>query len=144
MQGPDRKPLNALGSVNISLKYKDKCTNQEVYVIKGLNHNLLGLPAIEALQLVAMVDTVQDETALIKEKFPSLFKGLGSISTEYTIRLKPGEKTICIIYCSESPNPAKREGPGRVTTDARPWSDLQSGPLHPMVRRHGGGTKEDW
>ena len=58
LQGPDRKPLNALGSVNICLNYKERCTTQEVYVIKELNHNLLGLPAVEALQLVAMLDTV--------------------------------------------------------------------------------------
>ena len=32
---------------------------------------------------------MQDETALVKEKFPLLFNGLGSISTEYIIQLKP-------------------------------------------------------
>ena len=60
-----------------------------MYVIKGLNHNLLGLPAIEALQLVAIVHSVQDETALVKENFPLLFNGLDLISTEYKIQLKP-------------------------------------------------------
>ena len=73
LQGPERKPLNALGSVKVLLNYKDRYTDQQVYVIKGLNHNLLGLPVIEALQLVAMLHSVQDETALIQEKFPLLF-----------------------------------------------------------------------
>ena len=40
LQGPDRKPLSALGSVTVSLNYGDRHTTQEVYVIKGLNHNL--------------------------------------------------------------------------------------------------------
>ena len=49
LQGPDRKPLCALGSVKVSLNYKGRNTDQEVYAIKGLNHNLFSLPAIEAL-----------------------------------------------------------------------------------------------
>ena len=109
LQGPDRKPLSALGSVKVSLNYKGRHTNQKVYVIKGLNHNLLGLPAIEALQLVAMLHSVQDETALIKEKYPLLFNGLGSISTEYTIRLKPDEKSYALSTAGNVPIPLREK-----------------------------------
>ena len=109
LQGPDRKPLNVLGSVHVCLKYKEKCTTQEVHVIKGLNHNLLGLPAVEALQLVAKLDTVQDETVVVKEKFPSLFNGLGSISTEYTIRLKPGATPYALSTARKVPIPLREK-----------------------------------
>ena len=40
LQGPGRKPFSALGTVTVSLKYEDRHTTQEVFVIKGLNHNL--------------------------------------------------------------------------------------------------------
>ena len=108
LQGPDREPLSALGSVTVSLNYGDRHTNQEVYVIKGLNHNLVGLPAIEALQLVAMVHSLQDEIALVKEKFPLLlFNGLGSISTEYTIQLKPDATPYTLSTARNVPNPLR-------------------------------------
>ena len=52
LHGPNRQPLDTLGSVTVSLAHKDKSITQEVFVIPKLTHNLLGLPAITALDLV--------------------------------------------------------------------------------------------
>ena len=73
--------------------HKDKSTTQEVSVIPKLTNNLLGLPAITALKLlVTKVDTIHNDKSIIHEKFPSLFGGLGVMSDEYEICLKPDVK----------------------------------------------------
>ena len=56
-----------------------------------------------------MLDIVQDETVIVKEKFPSLFNGLGSISTEYTIRLKPGAKPYALSAARKVPIPLREK-----------------------------------
>ena len=144
LQGPDRKPLSALGSVTVSLKHEDRHTTQEVFIIKGLNHNLLGLPAIEALQLGAMVHSVQDETALVKEKFPLLFNGLGSISTEYTIQLKPNATSYALSTVRNVPIPLR----DKVKAELQRMLDLGviskvDYPTPWYICWHGGGTQED-
>ena len=48
--GPDRKPLNVMGRLNATLALTNHKCNHEVYVIKQLKHNLLGLPAIKELR----------------------------------------------------------------------------------------------
>ena len=89
LHGPSRQPLDTLGSVTVLLAHKDTSTTQEVFVIPKLTHNLLGLPAITALELVTRVDTIDNGKSIIHKKFPMLFSGLGKMSDEYEIRLKP-------------------------------------------------------
>ena len=92
LHGPSRQPLNTLGSVTVLLAHKGKFTTHEVFVIPSLTHNLLGLPAITALELVTKVDTIDNGKSIIHEKFPSHFSGLGEMSVSYEIRLKPDAK----------------------------------------------------
>ena len=72
--------------------HKGKQSQQPVYVVSGLKTNLLGLPAITALNLAARIDTTaQDETDKdedVRKQFPMVFKGLGNLGEEYSIRLK--------------------------------------------------------
>ena len=103
LHGPNRQPLNTLGSATVSLAHKDKSTTQEVFVIPQLTHNLLGLPAITALELVTKVDAIQSGTSIIQEKFPSLFNGLGLMSDEYEIRLKPNAKPHALFTARHVP-----------------------------------------
>ena len=57
--GPDRKPLSVLGELSLSLTYKGKSCTHPVYVLKGVHENLLGLPAIQALEILTPVDAVK-------------------------------------------------------------------------------------
>ena len=77
LHGPSRQPLDTLGSVTVLLAHKDTSTTQEVFVIPKLTHNLLGLPAITALELVTKVDAIDNGKSIIHKKFPMLFSGLG-------------------------------------------------------------------
>ena len=62
-------------------------TEQEVYVVKGLDLALVGLPAIEALSLVTKVHTISTSKETTPSKFPKLFSGLGCLTEEYNIQL---------------------------------------------------------
>ena len=53
-------------------------------------HNLLGLPAIKGLHLLSVLDNLEcDPTTAIKQEFPSLFTGLGTLQGDYEIQVKP-------------------------------------------------------
>jgi ribosomal protein L44E len=47
--GPSRNPLKVIGQIETELNYKNKTIKHHVYIVRGLNTNLLGLPAIKAL-----------------------------------------------------------------------------------------------
>ena len=85
--GPDRTPLAVVGVASVTVSYKQKSCDQKVYVIRNLKNNLLGLPAIRALNLLQQLDAVETP---IPEQYPKLFKGLGTFSQEYTIQLREG------------------------------------------------------
>lgn len=70
------------------LESKDSTTSQSVFVIDSLSRPLLGLPAIEALQLIERIDAVELPEERFKKKFPKVFTGLGRLEGDYCIRLK--------------------------------------------------------
>ena len=81
---------------------------QDIFVVKQLKHNLLGLPAIKALHLLAIVDNVGDDLAgSIKQQFPSLFTGLGTLQGDYEIKLCPGAKPFSLGTARNIPLPLR-------------------------------------
>ena len=107
--GPDKKPLKVLGSFTADLSCKQQTSRQEVFVVRELKSNLLGLPAIMALQLLAKVKSLQDETAAIKRKLPQLFQGLGTMKGEYDIRLKPNATPHAPFTAKNMPIPLREK-----------------------------------
>ena len=90
LMGANNQPLNALGMFQCVLENKNKMkSTQVVYVVKDLKMPLLGKPAIESLNILKRTNVVTtDYKEKIKEKFPKLFTGLGTIKgTEYKIKL---------------------------------------------------------
>lgn len=83
--GPDSKPLLVVGVAVLPLSFKGKTCNQKVYVIENLKNNLLGLPAVQALEILKQVDGIE---VPITDQYPKLFSGLGTFSQDYTIKLK--------------------------------------------------------
>ena len=81
LSGPQSDRLNVIGKLITSLKYGEKKSVQEVFVIDSLFHPLLGWPAIKALNALSAVNNV-------KEMFPSVFTGLGNLKEPYEIKLK--------------------------------------------------------
>ena len=59
LSGPTQYSLKVQGQFLATLQRGDKTTKQNVYVVQQLNRALLGLPAIEALQVVSFIEPVQ-------------------------------------------------------------------------------------
>ena len=72
-------------------------TAEEIFVIEGLSMPLVGRPAISALNLVARVTLIQANQKEIAEQFPDLFKGLGQMTGEYQIKLKPNTTPFALL-----------------------------------------------
>ena len=132
LHGPNRLPLDTLGSATVSLVHNDKSTTQDVFVIPQLTHNLLGLPAITALDLVTRVDAIQSKTSIIQGKFPSLFNALGLMSHKYEIpNAKP--HALFTARCVSIPLREKVQAElqrmqslGVITKVDRPTHDVQA------------------
>ena len=80
------RPLQVLGKFEGALIHKGIQAQQPVYVVKKLRRNLLGLPAITTLTLVARMDATEHN---LQSEFPKVFRGLGNHGQEFTIQLKP-------------------------------------------------------
>ena len=77
-----------------------------MFVVRGLKNNLLGLPAIQALQLVQRVDTIRTGED-IREQFPKVFTGLGTLGEPYQIKLKEGALPYSIYAPRAVPIPLR-------------------------------------
>ena len=84
--------------------HKGKSSNQKVFVIKDLKNNLLGLPAIRALQLFSNVCSVDKS---IISQYPSLFTGQGKFGHKYTIKLKPNPQPFALSTPRNIPLPMR-------------------------------------
>ena len=81
--------------------------HQPIFVAKHLQHNLLGLPAIQALHVLAQVDGISTP---IPEQYPTLFKGLGTFKgNSYTIQLKPDAKPFALFTPRNVPLPLRKK-----------------------------------
>ena len=93
LMGADKTQLDVVCEFVACLEYKGRKTKQTVFVVRKLQKNLLGLPAIKALNLLVQVDSIQS----IPDQYPSLFTGLGTLKgEEYKIQLEPGAKPLAL------------------------------------------------
>ena len=76
-----------MGQVNATLAHKDAKSEQEVFVVRGLQNNLLGLLAITALHLLCRIQAIYAED--IFNQLLEIFTGLGNLGKEYQIQVIP-------------------------------------------------------
>ena len=107
MYGPAQQPLNVKGELKAKMSYRDKPSQETVFVVQGLQRNLLGLPAIMALQLVSRVDAIVSTKEEIQQEFPALFEGLGNLGEPYSVRLKDDAKPHAIYTPRNVPIPLR-------------------------------------
>ena len=100
--GPDQTPLNLLGKTSLTMSYKGKTSIQDVFIVKGLKNNLLGLPTIRELNLIQNVCAIENN---IISQYPSLFTGLGTFAQEYEIKLKPNSQPFSLSTPRNIPIP---------------------------------------
>lgn len=131
--GPAKQELEVLGQFTDRLAHKQVSSVEEVYVVRGLKSNLLGLPAITALHLVERLCST--ETAAgedIMGRFPKVFTGLGTLGEEYTIQLREDAKPFALYAPRSVPIPLRpkveeelarmeRMGVIRQVSQPTPW-----------------------
>ena len=106
--GPDHRPLQVLGKATVALALQGKSCTHTVYIVRGLRNDLLGFPAIKALELLPHIESI--DSARIPSQYPDLFTGLGTLKrVEYTIRLKPDAQPSALHASRNVPLPLKEE-----------------------------------
>ena len=75
LYGPGHNILKLLGTFTGSIQKGDKITEEDVFVIQGAHQALLGRPAIQALNLVLKVDSIEVASVenQCKTRYPNLF-----------------------------------------------------------------------
>ena len=130
--GPDKQPLEVLGELRATLVYKGRSSTQPVYVVRNLQRSVLGLPAIQALNLLTPVDAVGGIP--IPDQYP---EGLGTFPSTYQIKLKPDSRPLMLFTPRNVPLPLRKkvqEENGVLR------GHLQSEPPNTVVSGHGGGA----
>ena len=106
--GPTRQKLEVLGQFSGTLSTNQCTSKQTIFVVKNLRSNLLGLPAILALNLVVRVAEVsEDYSSVIMQKYPKVFTGLGTMQGEYTIKLQANAQPHGIYVACNVPIPLR-------------------------------------
>ena len=89
LTGRDGSKLEVAGVISATLKANHLESNQEIFVVRNLKTALLGRPAIEALNLVKVVNAVEESyQEYVQARHLKLFKGLGKLDGKYHIQLK--------------------------------------------------------
>ena len=89
LKGPSEQKLHVKGYIEATLTRNLVRIDEKIYVVSGLQNALVGRPAIQALNLVARLDAVNNNPKQqVIQKFPELFTGLGTMQGEYQIKLK--------------------------------------------------------
>ena len=109
MLGPAAVPLCAVGQVRTRLEHTSHTCEQALYVVKGLKANLLGIPAIQALKLLVRINTVDEYTNGIYQRFPHLFQSLGTIDEAYQVKLKPNVTPHALYAARNVPIPLREK-----------------------------------
>ena len=92
LYSPTSQALDVIGQFFATLKSNERECKQLTFVVRGLKNNLLGLPAITALQLIDGINTTHintcDTASAIFAKYPEFFNGLGNMGEPYVIKLE--------------------------------------------------------
>ena len=107
LYGAGNQPLDVIGQFTGILSHNKLHSQQTIFVIKNLKTNLLGLPALHALKLIARMDSVKEYEESIQRNYPQLFTGLGTMGSEYTIKLKPNPKPYSLSTPRNIPLPLR-------------------------------------
>ena len=103
LSGPTKQNLNVMGQFKATLEHKNAKSEQEVFVIQKLQNNLLGLPAITALNILCRIQATYAEDIL--SQFPEIFTGLGNLGQEYQIQIKPDAQPFALHTSRTVPLP---------------------------------------
>ena len=144
LHGPAVKKLEVLGQFEGNLSHGSRHIRQTIVVVKSLHKNLLGLPAITALDLVHKVNTyttgaqVSDNSFM--ERFPKVFQGLGTLGGWVYDQVARRCTTILIVHSKEGTVSFTWQSSGRTWAHGKIRSHLEGRGSYTMVRQSSRGA----
>ena len=110
LREPEDNVLRVRGKFTARLQYRQRSSQQEVYVVRDVERALLGRPAIESLQLLKRIDSAARQPSWsVQEEFPQLFQSLGKLEGEYEIKLKENATPFTLSTPRRVPLPLMKE-----------------------------------
>ena len=84
--------MTYLGITETEIESNHKVANTKFYAVKQAPHNLLGIPEIMALGLLARVRGLR-----VEERHQELYRGLGQLTEKFKIKLKKGAEPFSLF-----------------------------------------------
>ena len=109
LYGPSKQSLKVMGQFQGTINYQSRELVQPIFVVKGLNNNLLGLPAVTALHLIARLCSTTYDKTIVQEKYPELFTGLGKLGDDYEIKLRTDARPHALFTPRKVPLPLRNK-----------------------------------
>jgi len=96
--GAGGEELDVMGEADVSIrgKLKPNIAVATVYVVEGAKRNLLGIEQIRSLGLLAIVNSVCEESINPQDKPPRLFGGLRKMPRVLKTALRPGVEPVML------------------------------------------------
>lgn len=94
LNGADGKKLSVLGVADVSIESNFRAVDTSIYVLKGSKRNLLGMPEIKKLNLLAVVNAMCKCEFDPLTMFPKVFDGLGTMPGTFSIRLNNNAEPV--------------------------------------------------
>ena len=85
--GAGGRALNVIGASDVSISSKQHSVNARLYVLAGSSRNLLGLPQLRQLNLLAGINALSAHDFNPISEFPGVFTGLGTMPGTFKITL---------------------------------------------------------
>ena len=92
---PNRAKIDVIGYFTAALQLRDKSSTQNVYVLRDVHQPLFGCDAIDSLDIIKHLNAVDANSP--RHEYSDLFKGLGRMSGEYTLRLRQDAKPFALF-----------------------------------------------
>ncbi|XP_064482820.1 uncharacterized protein K02A2.6-like [Ornithodoros turicata] len=107
LYGPGRIKVKTIGQTRVNISWNGNTTTQDVFVVDGLQHALLGRPAIRALNVLPELLALEDSTGSdpVFSEYSRLFGTLGQLAVKYKIKLVPGATPHAVTYPRRVPLP---------------------------------------
>ena len=112
LRGPCNHKLDVKSTFKIELQHGKCATEEEIFVVDGLERALLAREATQRLYLINRVKsiTIPVTKATMQSEYPTLFKGLGQIKgQEYDIKLTANATPFAINVPRQVPIPLREK-----------------------------------
>ena len=102
LYGPARQPLEVLGQFSERLTYGEHSHSEDIFVVRDLHNNLLGLTAITGLHLIQRVNATHQGSADILKRFPKVFSWTRNPWRGLHHQIEGRCTSVCTVHASES------------------------------------------